>query len=378
MVLLFVVNDPEFFLSHRLPLAIAAREAGFDVQVATALRPACDQIVKLGFVHHPFPLSRSGCNPLVELRTLWALYRLLRKVKPSIVHLVTIKPVLYGGLTARLAGVQALVAAVAGLGTVFVARGSNFSPLRLGVRWLYRLALRHRNLRVIFQNPEDRSVIVGFGAVRSEQTALIKGSGVVLSDYPMRPEPVGTPVVTFAARLLKDKGVVEFVEAARLLRNRAVASRFWLVGVPDPGNVTSINDTDVEFWRESGLIEPLGYRNDIAEVFANSNVVVLPSYYGEGLPKVLIEAAACGRVVITTDRPGCRDAIEPNVTGLLVPPRNAAALADAIERLIQDAALRRSMGKAGRALAEREFGIEKVIDAHLRIYNELLNPCASR
>jgi glycosyltransferase involved in cell wall biosynthesis len=372
--LVFVVNVPDFFLSHRLPLALAARDAGYSVQIVTGPGSACEQIRTLGFVHHCLPISRSGTKPWKELYSLWSLWRLLHWLKPDLLHLVTIKPVLYGGLMARLAGVPAVVAAISGLGSVFVTRSGSTQWLRYGVELLYRVALGHPHLRAIFQNRDDQAMLVGLGAVRHGQSILVRGSGVSLTDYPVKPEPEGKPVVTFASRLLREKGVFEFVEAARILKERGVQSRFWLVGEPDPGNPSSISYEDVERWQEEGVVEPLGYRTDIADVFAHSNLVVLPSYR-EGFPKVLIEAAACGRAIITTDVPGCRDAIELNVTGLLVPVRDVAALADAIERLLSDVELRQSMGAAGRKLAEREFGIENVVGAHLKIYQELLDAC---
>lgn len=372
MILLFVVNIPEFFLSHRLPLAIGARNAGFTVHIATGPGSACEEITELGFEHHLLPISRSGRNPLVELRTLWELYRLMQKVKPDLVHLVTIKAVLYGGLMARLSGVPAMVAAISGLGTVFVDRGQRRSWMRPGVEWLYRRALGHANSKVIFQNPDDRAALIGIGAVHKDKTVLIRGSGVSLAAYPMRAEPEGVPVVTFAARLLEDKGVREFVEAARVLKERGVVARFWLAGSPDPGNLTSISEEELSHWSKDGFVEILGYRTDIPHLFANSNIVVLPSYR-EGLPKALVEAAACGRAVVTTDVPGCRDAIVPESTGLLVHVQDASGLADAIQFLIENPDRRKLMGISGRALAEREFAIETVVDAHLVTYHELTN-----
>lgn len=296
----------------------------------------------------------------------------MRTIRPDLVHLVTIKPVLYGGLMARLSGVPAMVAAISGLGTVFVDRDQKRSWIRRGVEWLYRLALGHPNAKVIFQNPDDRAALTHMGAVSKDKTALIRGSGVSLATYPMRPEPEGVPVVTFAARLLEDKGVREFVEAARVLMRRGVKARFWLAGSLDPGNLTSISEDVLMQWSKEGVVEVLGHQSDIPNLFASSNIIVLPSYR-EGLPKSLIEAAACGRAVVTTNVPGCRDAIEPDSTGLLVPVRDAAALADAIQSLIDDPHMRKQMGAYGRALAEREFAIEKVVDAHLAIYRELTN-----
>jgi len=207
--------------------------------------------------------------------------------------------------------------------------------------------------------------------VGKDKTRLISGSGVDLKDFPVLPEPDQIPVVVMASRLLKDKGVHEFVEAARILRSRGVDARFQLIGDPDPGNPVSVTAESIQAWREEGVIECLGFRTDIPKLFSQSNIIVLPSYYGEGLPRVLIEAAACGRAVVTTDMPGCRDAIVPDVSGLLVPARDAKALADAIQLLIEDADLRQRMGREGRRLAEKEFSIEKIVQAHLEIYASL-------
>lgn len=375
MKLLFVINSSSFFISHRLPIALAAKDKGYDVHIASASDEACNKITDFGFVHHRLPLSRSGTNPWRELYSFWAIWRLMRKVKPDLVHLVTIKPVLYGGIVARLTRAPAVVAAISGLGSMFVDFPGKPSLKRRVIELLYRIALRHPRLIAIFQNQDDRLMLLGIDAINDKQTVLIPGSGVYLSDFPVAPEPKGIPVVTFASRLLKEKGVCEFVKSAEILRDRSVPSIFCLAGAPDPGNPSSVTENEIIDWRDSELVNPIGHQADIAQVFASSNIVVLPSYYGEGLPKVLIEAAASGRAVITTDRPGCRDAIEPNVTGLLIPPRDATALADAIERLIREDELRHSMGRAGRELVERKFLIEKVIKLHLQTYQQLIDSC---
>ena len=369
--LMFVVNNPDFFLSHRLPIALAAREAGYEVHVATMDGPGVRAIVAHGMVHHVVPMTRSGRNPWQELRTLNALWRLMASVRPDLVHLVTIKPVLYGGLAARLAGVPAMVAAISGLGYVFMRRPDGFDFLRTVVGWLYRTALGHRNSRVVFQNASDRDTLARIGAVRPEQPVMIRGSGVDLERYRATPEPERGVSVVMAARLLRDKGVYEFIDAARLLHERGVPVRLRLAGSPDPGNPASVDPQDLASWRNGGLVECLGERDDIPALYASANIVALPSYR-EGLPKSLVEAAACARAVVTTDVPGCRDAIEPDRSGLLVPVRDAAALADAIARLVADPGLRRRMGLAGRALAEREFDIAKVVAAHLQVYADLL------
>ncbi len=369
--LLFVVNNPAFFMSHRVPVALAAQKAGYDVHVATMDGPAVADIQALGMTHHAIPMTRSGKRPLQELGTLVALVRLFRRLRPDVVHLVTIKPVLYGGIAARLARVPGMVAAISGLGFVFLSNSLKMRLVRAVVARLYRIALGHPNSRVIFQNANDRDLLKSMGAVREEQVVIIRGAGVDLQAFRPTPEPPAPPVVvTMVARLLRDKGVQEFVLAARLLRERGVPVTMQLVGGLDAGNPASATQADVDAWQQDGCVQALGERSDVAALYAAAHIAVLPSYR-EGLPKSLIEAAACGRAVVTTDVPGCRDAIEPDVTGLLVPVRDAAALADAIARLAEDSALRQAMGAAGRALAEREFDINQVARIHVALYDAL-------
>ncbi|MFA4913606.1 MAG: glycosyltransferase family 4 protein [Burkholderiaceae bacterium] len=369
--LLFVVNNPDFFLSHRAGLARAAQRAGYDVHLATMPGERVATIQAMGITHHALRMTRSGTHPLQELRTLIELYRLFRRVRPDVVHLVTIKPVLYGGIAARLARVPGLVAAISGLGFVFMREGARGTIVRRVVATLYRWALGHRHSRVVFQNAADRDTLAALGAVRADQVVMIRGAGVDLALFDGSPEPSSPPVVvTMAARLLRDKGVVEFVQAARLLRERGVAVRMQLAGAPDEGNPASLQADDVRAWQQEGVVACLGERGDIAEIYAQSHIVALPSYR-EGLPKSLLEAAAAGRVVVTTDVPGCRDAIDPDETGVLVPVRDAVALADAIERLAHDAGKRRQMGAAGRALALRAFDVADVERTHVAIYDAL-------
>ncbi|WP_419204783.1 glycosyltransferase family 4 protein [Bordetella trematum] len=370
--LLFVVNNPAFFLSHRVALATAAQAEGYDVHVATMDGPAVARIQALGMVHHPIPMSRSGKRPLQELGTLWALYRLFRRLKPDLVHLVTIKPVLYGGIAARLARVPGMVAAISGLGYIFMAEGWLARPVRSVVVRLYRLALGHRNSRVIFQNRNDRDVLERLGAVRPGQVEMIRGSGVDLTQFRATPAPPTPPVVALmVARLLRDKGVDEFIAAATLLRQQGLQVVLRLAGGIDPGNPTSVSAETLQAWQQAGTVELLGECEDVASLYAQAHIAVLPSYR-EGLPKSLIEAAACGRAVVATDVPGCRDAIEPGQTGLLVPARDAVALAAAIARLAVDDGLRERMGQAARELAEREFSLQDVCRRHLDIYASLL------
>lgn len=369
--LMFVVNLDKFFMSHRLQIAQAALQHGFEVHVVTGLTSYMDKMRALGLIVHPLSLDRRSVGILSNGRTFFQILRVFMQVKPDVVHLVTIKPVLLGGFAARLAGVHGVVAAISGLGFVFTSYGIKARFRRWLVEGLYRLALGHNTLKVIFQNEDDRASLVKLSGLSRKKTTLISGSGVDLDEYPVSPLPKSTPIVILAARLLIDKGVREFVEAAHLLKDHRSNARFVLVGNPDTGNPATITEDELSGWLSKGVIEHWGYHDDMPHVLSLSHIVVLPSYR-EGLPKILIEAAACGRPVITTNVPGCRDAIKENKTGLLVPLRDAEALAKAINRLLVDRNLCEEMGRAGRELAEQAFNVKHVVKQHLHIYNELL------
>lgn len=375
--LLFTVNDAGFFLSHRLPIALAAKAEGFDVQVATGPGAAVARIVAHGFPHHAVPISRRGRNPWTEAKAIWALYRLYRSLRPDLVHHVTIKPVLYGGIAARLAGVPAVVSAVSGLGYVFVRHGPASAMLRAIVKAAYRIALHRQGARVIFQNPDDHREFVEQGLVAAKACVLIKGSGVDIGRFAPTPEPAGAPRVVLAARMLWDKGVGEFVEAARLLNKDGVQARFVLVGASDDGNPTAIPSARLRAWQADGVVEWWDHRTDMPGVLAQAHIVCLPSYR-EGLPKSLVEAAACARPIVATDVPGCREIARDGENALLVPARDPAALAEALARLIADPGLRRRMGARGRAIAEAEFSLDRVVAETLALYGTLVEECGGR
>lgn len=369
--LLFVVNVDWFFLSHRLAIAQGAMREGYSVHIATGLTDRQAELERFGLVVHPLALSRRGAGLANAMHTALQLWRLFRSVQPDVVHLVTIKPVLLGGIVARLSGVRGVVAAVSGLGFVFTAQGARALLRRWVVGSLYRLALGARNVKVIFQNPDDLRTLSRVAGLPATKLTMIRGSGVELQRFAATPLPPGIPVVLMASRLLGDKGVREFVLAAELLKRRGIEARFALVGTIDPANPTSLAQAELDALAAAGLVEQWGHRADMPEALAAASIVVLPSYR-EGLPKVLLEAAAAGRAVVTTDVPGCRDAIEPSITGLLVPVRNADALADAIAELLADRARCQRMGDAGRQLAERAFDVKQVVSTHLKIYRELI------
>ncbi len=369
--LLFVVNVDWFFLSHRLPIALKAQQAGFEVHIATGITEKLNVLESYGLKVHPLVLVRGGLGMLNAVITIFELLRIFKAVQPDVVHLVTIKPVLLGGLVARRLRVPALVSAVSGLGYVFTAKGRLARLRQWMVGLMYSWALGHHNQSVIFQNPDDLDTLVAASGLSTTKAQMIRGSGVDLNIYQVTPEASGVPVVLFPARFLVDKGILEFVQAATLLRSKGISARFVLVGMVDLANPTSIAQNQLDHWLADGVVENWGYRTDMPDVIASATLVVMPSYR-EGLPKVLLEAAASGRAVVTTDVPGCRDAIEPGRTGLLVPVRNAEILAVAIEQLLLNQEQRKAMGLAGRELAEREFDVNAVVDKHLAIYRRLM------
>lgn len=370
MRLLVVVNVDWFFLSHRLEVALGALRAGHEVHVATSISQGRVQLEKYGFIVHPLVVDRSGAGPVGLIKLFLAFLRLFWTLRPDVLHLVTIKPVLIGGAAARFSPVRGVVYAISGLGHVFLEYGM-FGKLRRKIvgAW-YRFVLGAQNMRIIFQNPDDRHEIESVAILRKDQIVMIPGSGVELSEYKMMPLPGGEAVVLMAARLLSTKGVREYVAAAKQLRASGVKAQFLLVGDPDPANPASIPALELDAWGKQGVVELLGHRSDIPSLMAQAHIVVLPSYR-EGLPKVLIEAAACGRAVITTDVPGCRDAIEKDVTGVLVPLKDVASLADAMRRLIEDRPLCQAIGHAGRKRAEKVFDVNVVVRTHLQIYSAL-------
>jgi glycosyltransferase involved in cell wall biosynthesis len=367
--LLIVVNDLPFFLSHRLSIAVGARGDGWDVHLATPPSPEY-RVLPRWITHHPLRISRSGTALFSELRTFQESVRLLRRVAPSVVHTVTAKAMIHAGIAARVARVPGLVIAVPGLGHLFVGSKRRTRLARSVAVRLFATAMGHPNCRVIVQNPDDRRVLEEAGALTSAEVVLIRGSGVDLTSFRAHPEPDGIPVVLMAARLVREKGVLEFAEAARIVR-RTTDCRFVLAGGPDPANPSGLCETDLQPWLRDHSIEWLGHRSDIAELLQQCALFVLPSYYGEGVPKSLIEAAAAGRAIVTTDMPGCREVVTHGINGLLVPPRDPDALAAAIQSLLGDHARRAAMGQAGRLRAEAEFSVHDVVRRHLQLYDEL-------
>ena len=368
--LLFVVNEPWFFISHRLPIARRAHELGYEVHVATPYGDGVSQIISENFLFHEVPLKRSSIGLAGEVKAILVLARIYKNVKPDIVHHVTIKPVIYGTLIARIFSVPVVVNAISGLGFVFISKGVVARIRRSIVLRLYRFLLNHHSVHVIFQNPDDMNLFYSMGLASKDKSSLIKGSGVDVKLFVPGSELDEVPTVLLVARMLWDKGVGEFVEAARMLRKEEVNAQFILVGDIDIGNPKSIDKKQLHKWCSTGDIEWLGHQKNISQIMVKSHVICLPSYR-EGLPKTLIESAAAGKPIVTTDVPGCREVVRNEINGFLVPPKNPEALATAIRKLLLNKQLRVEMGKQGRRIAVEEFSVEQVVKETIFIYEKL-------
>jgi glycosyltransferase involved in cell wall biosynthesis len=369
---LFFVTEDWYFCSHRLPLAIAAQQAGFDVGVITRINQHAELIRSHGLRLIPIELSRKGVNPFQELKLVWLLYRIYRREQPHIVHQVAIKPVLYGTLAARLSGVPGIVNAMAGLGFLFSSSSTKARMLRPSIRFALKKLLQQSDCQMILQNPEDVRLLSQATRLAPRQIHLIRGAGVDVSVFAATPEPSGAPVIMLAARLLWDKGVGVFVEAARLLQLRGIEARFALVGKPDSGNPAAVPERQIEQWVKQGLIEWWGHREDMAKTLAASHIVCLPSSYGEGIPKVLLEAAAIGRPIVASDIAGCREIVEAGRSGVLVPEKDPAALAEALALLLNSKETRLRYGQRARDKAVAEFDIKQVVRETLLVYRSMI------
>lgn len=365
--ILYVINVDWFFISHFLPVGLEGIKRGYEVHIACGVTDKKEYLESLGFIVHPISISRSGTSIKSELKTIIEMYKVIKSINPKVLEFFTIKPVLYGGIVSRFLKIPKKVFYITGLGYVFIAKGLKGFIVRNIVKALYKLAISGKTNSIITENIYDRELINSLNAINENQIRIIRGAGVDLSKYTYIEENNENIKVSMACRLLKDKGVFEYIEAAKILKQKLPNVEFELYGDIDIYNPASLTSDDIEKIKKEGFVNLYGFSSDIAKVFCDSNIVVLPSYR-EGLPKVLIEAAACGRAVVTTDVPGCRDAIEVNITGLLCQVKDSQSLSYQIEKLILDKDLRNNMGKAGRKLAENEFDINKVIEKHFDIY----------
>lgn len=369
--ILIVVNEDRFFLSHRLPIALAAKSKGFDVVVVTKDTGHKAEIEKYGFETIHLPIDPTGMNPLHEWSTLWFLIKLYRKYRPDIVHHVGLKNMLWGSLAAKLVHVNGVVNAVSGLGGLF--NNEKISMISKDILAVLRFSNKRDNVKVIFQNKDDEEILLKHKVVKPHQVEFTNGSGIDLEEYVGKEEPTDDKVkVIFTARMVKEKGVCDLISAAQMLKSEYKDRvKFLLCGRLTP-NRTGVSGDYLREHCDGEYICWLGERDDVKALLEQSHIMAFPSYYREGIPKSLIEACAIGRPIITCNSVGCRDVVDDGVNGILVEPRNPHQLANALKRLIDNPELRSQMGKAARQKAERLYDIESVVDTHLRIYQELL------
>lgn len=369
---MYVFTVDWFFCSHFLDRAIATRDAGFDVTLVSRFTRSPQRLQELGIKTIPWDITRNGLSPWPEVSAVLQLIQIFRGARPDIVHHVAIKPIVYGTLAALWTSVPHIVNAPVGLGFAYASDSVAARFLRPGIALLLRLLLAPRNARVVFENSDDRSLAVRRGLVPPSFAFLIRGAGVDLARFTPRPEPTTGPIrIALIGRMLKEKGVEEFVTAARRLRGEGIQAEWLLIGAPDPNNRGSLTEAQLERWNTEGIVHWLGERSDIDDLLAATHIVALPSYR-EGLPKALLEAMAAAKPIITTDVPGCRELCINGVNGLLIPARDASALSGALRYLIQAPEQRKLFGQEGRRLVEHYFSTDLVQEQTLALYNSLI------
>jgi glycosyltransferase involved in cell wall biosynthesis len=368
--IILVANTDWYLYNFRLSLARELRNRGWEVILVSPGGRFVSPLKAEGFQWMEWRLNRRTFAPWNELAAFLAILRIYRRARPDLVHHFTIKPVLYGSLSARLANIPAVVNSITGLGYLFLQKDLTARILRQAALLLYRPALQRECTRVIFENESDRHFFIGEGLVRAEDSVVIEGVGVDVERFKPSPEPGGPIVVVLPARLLWDKGVGDLVEAARQL-NLGGNVRICLVGEPDPGNPATVEQTDLERWQAEGLVELWGFQANMADVYAKCHIVCLPSH-GEGLPTALIEGAACARPIVTTDVPGCRDVVTHGKNGLVVSPSDPVALANGLRTLVDNPEMRQKMGAAGRQMVLQRFSNERILSETLAAYNQVL------
>ena len=369
---LFVITEDWFFHSHFLDRAKYIASSGGTVGIATRFSIHEEELRNLGFELFPIDFSRRGLNPITEFITALKIRRIVRRFKPDIAHNIALKPVVTGTFGELLGRQGVVINALVGMGYIFTSTDTRASVVKPILSRILKFLLCSNSVHVVIENPDDLNSLVDEGFVRKSQISLIRGAGVDLIAFPFQPEITGPVVVTMVSRILRDKGVLEFIDSASQLQSKMPEVKFQIIGEPDLGNPSAIEQSEIDSWESLPNVKYLGRRSDIAEILKGSHIVCLPSYR-EGLPKSLLEALSSGRPIITTDVPGCREVCEDGVNGLLIPARDSIALSDAIEKLAINPELRQAMGRAGRMRAESEFSSELVCTQTLDLYRRLMS-----
>lgn len=370
--LFIVVNQDFFFLSHRLPIGIAAKDAGYDVTIVSEDTGVSNKIREAGLKTIDLPINKAGTNIKDEIKLFIFLYKLFLREKPDIVHLVGLKTMLWGSIACRLAGIKAMVSAVCGLGVLFDEEHAN-SLMTHSILKALRVTHKKKRLAVIFQNNDDKAIFLNAKIMKEEQCAFTNGSGINLQNYNYTPEPTDELIkIIFTARMVEDKGTLVLIDAAKKLEPKYKGKvQFLLCGGLDT-NPNGITKEMLESKCDGDYIQWLGHRKDVLDLLKQSHIMAFPSWYREGLPKSVIEAEAIGRPVVTTDSVGCRDTVINGHNGIMVPIKDSEALATALKTLMDNPELRQTMGKNAREFAVKRFDIKDVVKVHMDVYDNIL------
>ncbi len=372
-LLIYLVTEDWYFNLHRLPLAHAAKKAGYRVMIATQINSQDSDIYREGFEIIPMQWARKSMNPFHVLSEIWQIRQIIYRYQPDIMHLVAMKPSLFGSIAAYFNTDVALVQNLAGLGQAYVSKGIFANLLRGFLNRSFSMLFARKRSKTIVENSDDQDYLANSLNIGNNKVQLIRGIGVDVNRFQYSPEEAtDTVYVTMVSRMLWPKGVQELVDAARILKQKQYPVKIRLVGLPDTSSRVSVSHADLQAFHDEGIIEWLGFQEDIPVVWRQSHIAILPSYYREGIPRSLLEAASCGRAIITTDMPGCREIVRNSENGILIAPKNTQAIVDAIITLIDNPEIRQEMGVAGRRMIEQDFTEEQVVSETLSVYELLL------
>jgi len=368
--IIFLVNVDSFFVSHRLPIAKQLLLDGYEVHIATEFTRHKKMLLKLGFKVHSISFNRNSMNLLKVIFPVFQIFFLIKRIKPTIIHLISLKPIILGGLVSLISPVNSMVISITGLGSMFIRKGIFYKIRENIFNLIYRVIFLFPNLKVILQNKDDLDYLIKKTSLKRNKIEIIKGSGVDLKTLKFSKIPKRKPIILMASRIIADKGIFEYVKSIQYLKKYNFKGKFYLVGDIDFANPSAIKKSIINYWHKNKIINYAKHQTKISSIIKKSTIVVLPSYR-EGFPKILMEAAACGRPVITTNVPGCKDVIVNDITGILVPPRNHIALAKAIKNLCNNRKKLETFGRAARKHALKNFDIKHVVSRHLHIYKSL-------
>ena len=372
MKILFIISEDWYFVSHRLALAKSAIQVGYNVALLSRYTNHRKAIENANIETIDWPLDRSSKNPIKELIAIISVISSIRQFRPSIIHSVAMKPVIYSSIASLFTGLDNRIFALAGLGFVFTSNKSYAKILRPFLKVIFSLLFKGKKTKLILQNPDDQRQLLSEGVINLKNIRLIRGAGVDTKTFSFKTIPSNMPIIILPSRMLWAKGIQDFIDCAKVINIDNIMARFVLVGTPDDQNPDSISTQLLTEWHKDGVIEWWEFQSDMPNVFHQSTIVCLPTTYGEGLPKSLLEAASCGRPIVAYDVPGCREIVKDGYNGYLVQPKSIDGLVEAIILLINNYKLCVQMGKDGRKLVKKYFTQEKIAQETMAVWDEVL------